>query len=301
MNPKIKKFFIIIFDVVHYPLKPAWVQRLLRTIGFRFPYLHFAEKLNYQGVVDFSINGQEIKLQSHNNFIEIYIFWYGIFGVWEPTQLRLWSQLIKEADVILDVGANIGVYTLIAATNKEAEVLAFEPVPKVREMLEENITLNDFGNIIVSGKLVGEKIGQETLYIPRSGWVDVASVNKEFSRKFSKPDEATELVCEMVTIDEVVASHNLNVNTKILCKIDVEGAEDRVFVGMQETMKKYNISFTAELLDEETFSNFIKLLSDTYYVYAIDEREKRVYQSQHFVNTASNYFFTKQKSDYLNL
>lgn len=292
MNPHVKKVIEKIFAVVYPLLKPYWVQKLLRNLGFKIPYINFAEKLDYRGTVDFSVNGKEIKIQSHNNLIEMYIFWYGVFGVWEQTQLRLWVKLVTGVNTILDVGANTGVYSLIGATNQKANIYAFEPVPAVQEQLFENIALNNIGNITVIPKLVGDKVGTETLYVPRKGWVDVSSVDKNFAQKFTRGDEMYELALEMITLDSFIDTINLPQEQMILFKIDVEGAELRVLAGMKRLLERGNILFTMELLNGEYFEDVAQKLPEKYYIYAIDDAKESVYKTRTFITTSSNYFIT---------
>ena len=289
-----KRVLEFIFNRIYPVLKPAWLQRTLRLIGFKFPYHRFAEKLDYRGIVTVSVNGEKIRLQSYNGYIEITLFWYGPFAIWEAMQLKLWSSLVSSSSVILDIGANTGIYSLIGATNKNATIYAFEPVPVVRSMLAENIELNNFP-IQIEETIIGDFIGQETLYIPRQGWVDVASINKKFAEHFVITDTMQELTCPMTTIDAFLARRqNTNLNEVVLAKIDVEGAENRVLEGMKETLENRNVHFTAELLDPEFYTECRALIPATYHCYAIDERAKTIRRTDQFVPGVGNYYFTKE-------
>jgi FkbM family methyltransferase len=297
MNKIIKVALEAVFNLVYPVLQPVFVQRILRTLGFRFPYYRFAEKLKYTGLVDFKVNDTELLMQSYNTPIDMFIFWYGIFGYWESTQLQLWSRLVMQSGVILDVGANSGVYSLIASTNKKAKVHAFEPVPVVREMLARNASLNKDATINISSSLVGDKVGNETLYVPRSGWVDVASVDKVFAERFAKPNELVEVLCPMTTIDEYLSDLKIGADEVVLAKIDVEGAEERVLQGMINTLKYKTFVFTAELLTESIFNNFVKSLPATYQCHAIDEQKKSVYPIGQYEELVTNYLFVPNNFD----
>lgn len=295
-----KKLLERIFNVIYPVLKPTYIQHFLRMIGFRFPYYRFAEKLDYRGIVDFSVNGKQLYMRSHNTPIDMFIFWYGIFGYWESTQLRLWSYLVAtyKPHTVLDVGANSGVYSLIATTNAMSKVHAFEPVEAVRHMLEENVSLNKGAAVTVHGELVGDHVGRESIFIPRAGWVDVASVDSEFARQFVQEGTLTEVVCDMVTIDHVLEREQIPAGVVILAKIDVEGAEERVLAGMQQTLKNWTYLFTAELLTESVFNNFYKQVSGQYRCYAIDEQKSSVYEVQRFQVHVTNYLFVPVSFDF---
>ena len=64
---------------------------------------------------------------------------------WEKESLKIWKELCQTSDVILDVGANTGVYSLVAkAANPESRVIAFEPVKRTFDRLEHNNNINGF-------------------------------------------------------------------------------------------------------------------------------------------------------------
>jgi FkbM family methyltransferase len=289
----IKRLLEKIFNYVYPLLKPAGVQKFLRLIGFKFPYHRFAEKLDYQGIVTFEVNGEKIRMKSYNGYIEVTLFWYGPFAIWEAMQLKLWSSLVPSSTVVLDIGANTGIYSLIGALNKEAAVYAFEPVPVVRKMLTENVALNG-DRVKIKELVIGDYVGQETLYIPRQGWVDVASINKQFAEHFVITDTMQELICPMTTVDAFLGEIDPSSKEVILAKIDVEGAEHRVLMGMKATLEERNVHFTAELLDEAFFALCVALIPTSYYCYAINERAKTITKTTQFVPGVGNYYFTKE-------
>ncbi|PIZ66784.1 hypothetical protein COU87_01065 [Candidatus Roizmanbacteria bacterium CG10_big_fil_rev_8_21_14_0_10_39_12] len=289
-----KKQIESIFNILIPVLKIELIQRIMRSFGLHLPYYRFAEKLNYQGVVNFIVNEKKLHLQSYNKPFEMFIFWYGIFGYWEPLQLKLWSRLVLSADIVLDIGANTGIYSLIAQTNSLASVYAFEPVPDVREMLIKNISLNHPSKIKVDSRLLGDHVGSQTLYIPRSGWVDVASIDKNFAQNYLFGNKMQELVCQMTTVDDFLNDLQLKNNERILCKIDVEGAEEMVLTGMIDSIQKRNITFTMELLNDNYFAKVSSVLPNKFSIYAIDEIAHKIYKSDHFVEGATNYLCTAE-------
>lgn len=298
MKP-VKKLIEKIFNLVLPLIKPEIVQRFLRRAGFKFPYYRFAEKLNYRGLVDFTVNEKKLFMLSYNCPFEMFIFWFGIYGYWEPVQLKVWSHLVLDADYILDIGANNGIYTLIASTNPKARIFAFEPVPAVVSMLEKNVSLNLPNKIEVKPILVGDVVGESILYIPREGWVDVASLDKKFaSGVYGIDTKLREFPCEMTTVDVVLSDLGRKTNERVLCKIDVEQAEHLVMVGMSKTLSAGNLLFVVELLSSENYSKVRSIVPDFYIVYAIDEISKSVYEVDSFTAGATNYIFSTIKSKF---
>ncbi len=77
-----------------------------------------------------------------------------INGVYGELDTQIIREQIKEGDIVIDVGANIGYYTLIFAqlVGKTGKVFAFEPEPKNFEILKKNIEINNYGNVTVEKK-----------------------------------------------------------------------------------------------------------------------------------------------------
>ena len=74
------------------------------------------------------------------------MFWQGFnSSSWELTSRKIWVELVKTQGVILDIGANSGIYSIIAkAINPLNRVIAFEPQPNIYEALLKNINANSF-------------------------------------------------------------------------------------------------------------------------------------------------------------
>ena len=74
--------------------------------------------------------------------IENDIFWKGLTGGWEKISMKLWMQLCRKAKVILDIGANTGIYALTAkAVKPESSVFAFEPLHRMCDKLKRNVRM----------------------------------------------------------------------------------------------------------------------------------------------------------------
>ena len=119
--------------------------------------------------------------------------------------------------VVLDLGANIGAYSLFAARTAE-KIFAFEPESSTYAQLEKNIALNGIQNVTPFKKAVGGRSGVATLYKASSN-VGAHSIANTISKN-------TENV-EIVTLEEALkicgASH-VNV-----LKVDIEGSEYELF------------------------------------------------------------------------
>jgi len=115
-------------------------------------------------------------------FIENNIFWNGMDDCWEKESLKIWKKLAETSSVIFDIGANTGVYALLAkATNPSAKVFAVEPLPRIYHILEKNNGINRF-NINCLNCALSDFDGEATFYDVDTvlGDVSSASLAKNF-------------------------------------------------------------------------------------------------------------------------
>ncbi|HMD13020.1 MAG TPA: FkbM family methyltransferase, partial [Bacteroidota bacterium] len=132
------------------------------------------------------------------------------------------SAYLKKCDVFVDVGANIGVLSLVAAAavGDTGKVISIEGHPRIFDYLCKNVAMNQYKNITLINAAVGEKKGKICFSDDRSD--DLNSV---------VPESALEV--SMVTLDELVAPEVDCIN---LLKVDVEGFEKFVFEGASKVL-----------------------------------------------------------------
>ena len=88
------------------------------------------------------------------------------YGTYEKSESKIMEEEIKVGNIVVDVGANIGLHTLNMAriVGNTGQVFAFEPDPSNFKILEKNVKVNNYQNIILEQKAVGDKHGRTTLY-----------------------------------------------------------------------------------------------------------------------------------------
>ena len=149
---------------------------------------------------------------------------------------EIFLENIYPGDVVIDVGSNIGDYTLLASkkVGDSGKVLSFEPLSETFLTLNRNLQLNEITNCMFFQKAVGEKPGLANLYKNNlsgtMGFLD-SSLN---GQNLIKRDEI-----EVVTIDDVLTSKHIDVANMI--KIDVEGFEYEVLLGCLQSFKENKI------------------------------------------------------------
>lgn len=145
------------------------------------------------------------------------------FGVYEFAVSQLVREYLKPGDVFVDVGANIGYYSVIAAAavGETGAVYAFEPNARIRNRLKRNVELNDLRQITVRPEAITGESGVVRLIEPQgSGNDGLAYVGASGSA------EGVEV--RAVRLDEI---SELSSRVPQLIKVDVEGGEPEVFRG----------------------------------------------------------------------
>lgn len=186
-------------------------------------------------------NGLSLEFMNFGNSgIENSIYFYGIKGH-EPEMLPIISTLAKRTNCFLDIGANIGIYSLIiSALNKHCNVYAFEPSPINREWCLRNIKANDFMNCHLITTAVSNYTGKAKLLNYDSD-SSPTLLNNE-----SDNIEGSNVEVDVTTIDAFIEKEKPG---KIdLVKIDVELAEPLVLEGMKNCLKNYEPLIICEVL-----------------------------------------------------
>ncbi|HLF45337.1 MAG TPA: FkbM family methyltransferase [Chitinophagaceae bacterium] len=216
--------------------------------------------------------------------IENDIFWKGLTGGWEKISMQLWIQLSRKANIILDIGANTGLYALTAKLlNAQALVFAFEPLKQMYRKLKENNDLNDF-DIDCIEKAVSDKNGKAIIYETGADHIAAASLNIE-TRAYTALDLETEV--ETITLDSFIDEKELK---KIdLVKIDVETHEPSVLKGFKKYLPQHRPDFIIEVLTDKVGSDLEQLLNGLGYLYFnIDDKEGKIHKVDRI--TKSDYF-----------
>lgn len=174
------------------------------------------------------------------------LIWRGL-GDWEETTIPVFYELARSARSFLDIGAYSGIYTLLGcAANAQLQVIAFEPNPRSRLLLERNIDANLLGDrVTVEHAAAGEHDGRAILRVPANE--TAASI---------LCDEGSPINVSVVSIDDVVPAE-LPVD---LAKIDVEGAEPDVLKGMRRVLTRDHPSLIVECLSSQAFASVRRLL-----------------------------------------
>jgi FkbM family methyltransferase len=152
-----------------------------------------------------------------------------IAGVHEKSETEIVKREIKKGDVALDIGANIGYYTLIFArlVGAEGKVFSFEPDPYNFNLLKKNVEINGYKNVELIQKAVSHQTGKTRLYFKQD--------NHTINTIYASFGSFKTLDIEAVSLDEYFVNYPGAID---FIKMDIQGAEGRAIQGMDKLLAK---------------------------------------------------------------
>lgn len=153
----------------------------------------------------------------------------------EPDTVR-WLSCMSADDILLDVGANVGMYSILAAVGRDVQVIACEPESQNYGLLNRNIHINNAADRITSYCLaLSDRCGLDAFYLSSfqaGGSCHTVGESLDFQLQ-PRPSEFVQ-GCIVSTLDSLVEEQAIPVPTHI--KIDVDGIEHKVIHGMTRTL-----------------------------------------------------------------
>lgn len=156
-----------------------------------------------------------------------------INGEFEPMETSIVKKMVKKGDYVIDIGANIGYYTLIMAklVGETGKVFAFEPDPNNFELLKKNVEYNGYKNVVLFNQAVSNENGTLKLYYTQNGSI---------SRTFDAGDGRRSMDIQAVRLDDVIKE-------KVdFIKIDIEGFEIMAMKGAYNILNTYHPTVISE-------------------------------------------------------
>lgn len=191
--------------------------------------------------VEFVIGEERIQLTTPRHEARVAPIEILNFDRYEPFETRLFDMMAARATGFLDIGANIGYFSVRAAKrDPDLTIYAFEPLPRSFEYLQRNVARNRVGNQVVCfGYGLSESNGAAEFYSDRLNGTNASLLNVANA---SNPDKFVGFV---MRLDDWVDGYKADVD---LIKCDVEGAELMVFRGADRTLRTQRPMIITEML-----------------------------------------------------
>lgn len=153
---------------------------------------------------------------------------FTIYGNTQEKNMNILKEIITPGQTVVDVGANIGIFSIVLAkwVGKQGHVFSFEPAPKNIELLTKTVKLNKFENVTIVPKAVSEKSGVSSFYL-----VNGISAHSliDYGKSIDKID------VDVVSLDNFFQDYEKSID---FIKIDAEGYDFKVILGMKNIIAK---------------------------------------------------------------
>jgi FkbM family methyltransferase len=192
---------------------------------------------------------------------------------WEEKERQFLKKLNLNDNnrLVVDIGANIGVYTLLLShLYPRCKIISIEASPTIFEKLKSNCQLNNLfqgSNFVLLNKAVSDKDDTSVEFYEKHS---MSTLSKDFLTNISSEiitnenDALSAIIVSTITIDKLVETENINEIS--LMKIDVEGAEHLVLKGAMDTLNKRKVKNL--IIEYHSFENYdyaVKLLDQIGY------------------------------------
>jgi len=238
MKAFLKKMYSLI------PFKKAMFSALKKVW---IPPFKIYQHLYFNDIITVDLgNQQNFKMVHYGYSLENELFWKGLYNGWEKYSMRIWAALSANANVIFDIGANTGIYSLVAKTkNEKASVYAFEPFQAIYKKLVYNAEINAY-DIHCNCAAISNYTGNGVIYAANENFAYSVTVNQNLWVKDSKP---IKIDIKTTTLKDYIEQHNIQAID--LMKIDVETHEPEVMEGFVDYFLQFKPILLIEILNDE--------------------------------------------------
>ena len=215
------------------------------------------------------VNGYKMQLDK-NDVMQLSLFDY------EPIETELFKKEIKDGDIVVDIGANIGYFTLLMAklVGINGKIISFEPEPSNFTLLNKNVIINNYQNVTLEKKGISDYNGRCKFFLSTDA-PGMHSLHKIDSK-------GEEINIDVIKLDEYFNTTGL-IDKISLIKIDVEGAELQVLNGMKTILKNKKLKLLIEFIPKHLEKHgtnpddILKILEkNNFKIYHINEKTKKL-------------------------
>ena len=240
-----------------------------------YPWVSGYQEKDIKNIYELQGIKMYLDLQEENPILRETFQAYAYHGFHEQATTELFRQTVKEGDTILDLGANIGYFTMIGAklTGDKGEVYSFEPEPANFKYLNKNIEINGFKNVVAKQMAVTDKKDKAKLFIcPYDSGHHTLNQFEGISSYRPVPLYSKE---EFVEVDTTSMDDFFGDKKIDIVKMDVEGCEVKALRGMKNIIKKHKpkmfIEFFPLLIKKmgDSPEELVKILLDNYSVFIV--------------------------------
>ena len=179
-------------------------------------------------------------------------------GLHEFSDMSFLLHFLRSDDLFLDIGANVGSYTILASGVVGAKSISVEPVPSTFKFLERNISCNN----------LHDHVRPIRCAVGRANGTIRFSADRDTTNQFVNDDySGTTIEVEVKTIDDILAGQVCS-----LWKVDVEGFEREVLAGAVHSLKSEGLQAVLLEADDSEIRNVMQSAGFTAVRYDVQNR-----------------------------
>jgi FkbM family methyltransferase len=251
-----------------------------RALGVALPRFRTPKRAGFIALRD-EVSGKVLRMYwREDTMMETLFYRYGLYGSWERHSLKIWAHACRDAGEILDIGANTGVFSLLARCNNEkARIVAVEPIALNAEILQANIDENR-AEVEVELSAMSESDGVAKMYMLRDQLNYMTAVDDDRYARHPEIVRGAEVVETVVRLQSWPSIRDrLRLSGPALIKVDVEGHEVAVIRSMMDHIRLNVPTLLIEIIGDENASTIQALLMDVpYRKFAINESAGRAWE-----------------------
>jgi len=283
------------YKLFYQPTFNKIVRSTLRPFRFVLPA---SMKIPVSGIITVHNNGKQIRFKTNETSpMTKILFWEDKGCTFEFSEI--FKDLVINCDSFFDIGANVGYYSLLAKTVKpEIDVYSFEPSIGPKHFLKENIALNNFNDIHLIEKALGDKTGTIQFFEeknPKYAYQEFHASGIGNTENTWGISNFLKYEVELTTIDDIVSKENIK--SIDLIKVDTEGTEDYVFKGGIESIMKFQPIIICEVLKDKIESKIEEIIVSElgYLMFQFQSKINKLIEIKSIIdcnkNGETNYFF----------
>lgn len=201
----------------------------------------------------------------------------------EAFEASLFEKYLKKGMTVLDLGGNIGFYTILARSlvGQEGRVFSFEPFPNNASLIRASIKENFFTNVTVVEAAASDRVGKATLHLSPDACSEHSLLDLNF--QYNLEPQQNEIEVQVLTVDEYFEKNVGDFKVDFI-KMDIEGSESRALKGMQKVLQaNKHLMLMTEFWpngfkeDNKDPKDFLKMLDEIgFKIHNIDSFEQKI-------------------------
>jgi FkbM family methyltransferase len=193
-------------------------------------------------IFDIEMSDQSLKFEIHPE-LETFSNIVRYNKSYSQNDIFVMSQILKPGDIFIDAGANIGWHSLFGAkfVGPSGHVYAFEPEKKNFALLEKNLQHNQITNVSAFEMALGCESKEELLYLSEHNFGDHI-----VGLQLTELNPRSSVTVPCTSLDEFFEKQNIDVKNVRLIKMDVQGSEPDILLGLRKSLKTHRPAIILE-------------------------------------------------------